>query len=370
MKTLNLALGLIGLLISAVPLLAADQSKGEVAIYYQQREFKDRLEKIAAKIKEAGIPVTLEYSPMHQTKEWANSIRYFHPLDIGFAAHVQGLANDAGLLKWGGLGLLDLSKEFSTAKVKQGRIEFWVCDADKNDKLPPAPYEAKFKPIPTPTFEPARGYFDFSKNDATDNVTGANLSVVIERDRRLEGKKDLAGPEVNEGGIDTGDRQPEYFNAKLVLRDASGKELDSKLLDEPLATIDVSELEGGKPVFLLTIDYSIGWGSYNGPVASLLTVTGGKLSFIEFKDAKSGTREPFRMMDSLKNASKILDSKNILKVSCHPDFDNPKNTADNLEFSIDYAHYSWENGIWVCRSKTVSGFWENEGDFPDRNLFP
>jgi hypothetical protein len=351
-------------------ILFAGTPNANVAIYYQEPESKFLMEKIAARIKAEGIPVTLEHNALRQIPAWANSIRFFHFDDIDIATRMQALANEVGLIDHGGLKLLDLSKEFSGHKIKPGRIEFWICDDLKNSKLPPAPYEAKFKPTPAPTPDPPRGYFDFSKENFLDSQTGKTLNIVIRRDRRLEARKKENGPQVNEGGIDRGNDPNEYLNAIVVLEDDRGNELDSREMEEPIATLKPSSLAGEGPIFLLTVDYSIGMGSYNGPITFLLAISGIRLKILEFVNSESKKQQQFRMMDSLKNAWKILDSKTILEVSCHPDFDNPKNSRDNLEFAVDYYRFSFQEGNWVEYLKTVSGFWENEGDFPNRKFFP
>jgi hypothetical protein len=39
-------------------------------------------------------------------------------------------------------------------------------------------------------------------------------------------------------------------------------------------------------------------------------------------------------------------------------------------FSITYKRYHFDGSKWALFSKEADGFWENEGEFPGRQLFP
>jgi len=117
--------------------------------------------------------------------------------------------------------------------------------------------------------------------------------------------------------------------------------------------------------FLLTRDYSIGAGSYNGPGTTLLTVWGATLHEMKALNADSGKEQPIRLMRALKSDWRIAereDHPEILSVSCHP--------GSNLEFVIDYTRYTFEGQRWVEHTREVDGFWESDQPFPAKSAFP
>jgi len=213
-------------------------------------------------------------------------------------------------------------------------------------------------------------YYVFSSASVTDSESQDTFELKVLRDQRLRGKGDAAGMQVNEGGIDSREDSPHYLNAVLSLVDSKGVEIDRMILEKPLATMKEAKFEGLKSPFFLEVDYSIGMGSYNGPITSILTITNRKIKLMEAADSVSGETHQIRMMDSLKTVWKVVDERTILEVACRPDFENRKNTKDNLEFKITYWRYSLDKGKWISHTKSTPGFWENEGEFPDLSLFP
>ena len=131
------------------------ESQPRVRIFYQDEPLTPLAKAMEGKLTEAGYAASSEMSPMRQFPPWANSVRYFHSDDAGLAATVSAVVRenpDGSTLK-----ILDLTDAFRNSKVRHGSIEIWLCDQERNGKIPPAPYEKKLSlsasggfEVPTP----------------------------------------------------------------------------------------------------------------------------------------------------------------------------------------------------------------------------
>lgn len=105
-----------------------------------------------------------------------------------------------------------------------------------------------------------------------------------------------------------------------------------------------------KPTFVLTRDYSIGWGSYNGPISYFLEVSGNGIRYIL----------PHGLITSLKTTWAIVPTNTaseILSKKCRPDFD--KSDSGSLEFKVIYERFAFQDGSWHTTLREQSGFWES-----------
>ena len=165
----------------------------------------------------------------------------------------------------------------------------------------------------------------------------------------------------------------DFSKAKLRLVSAAGAVLQEKTLERSRAYLEVSPpLYGNtaRQTYLLTVDYSVGMGSYNGPVTFLVEVTNGAMRYV------SVSGKPIALMRSLKTDWKFapiksggIKSTDILEVSCRPSETAKSDANPNNDFTIFYRRYHWNNQ-WTKREKTKSGFWEDDGTFPPLALFP
>lgn len=111
------------------------------------------------------------------------------------------------------------------------------------------------------------------------------------------------------------------IKSRLRLMDSEGKLVAKRDLERPLAKLQVLNptVEAGQ-FFLLTQDYSVGFGSYNGLITTVLRVTDATLQEINALNIVSRQKEPIRMMKSLKSdwrAIQLEGVPEILSVSCH-----------------------------------------------------
>jgi hypothetical protein len=210
----------------------------------------------------------------------------------------------------------------------------------------------------------------------TQAANGVEGELQLLKDERITAA--LAKQTWNTGGLDV---DPDDYlasfktspprQAMIRVVDRDGKVLDSEELERPLARIGTAQLyRDARVTFLLTVDYSAGFGSYSGPITSFLDVTGGRLHWVEDIDV-SGKRSKISVMDSLKTGWRIVNAPNggkeILEAACRPTEQTFK-TGGN--FTITYSRYFFDGTQWRLASRTVPGFTEFDGGFPSRRHFP
>jgi hypothetical protein len=153
--------------------------------------------------------------------------------------------------------------------------------------------------------------------------------------------------------------------AKLVVRDARGRVVVQRVLEMPLAKLRAWSPSGRGEVFLVTQDYSIGFGSYNGPATTLVQVSDNAIREVTALDVKTKAEVLFTLVESLKSAWHLASPKNgneILSVICRPESDD--------KFLITYFRYSFDGNRWIDYEREVEGFWEADNPFPSRSTFP
>ena len=57
-------------------------------------------------------------------------------------------------------------------------------------------------------------------------------------------------------------------------------------------------------------------------------------------------------------------------VACRPDLEHATAPGGDARFVVTYTRFELAGGRWHRRDRRVAGFWENDGDFPARSLFP
>ena len=147
-------------------------------------------------------------------------------------------------------------------------------------------------------------------------------------------------------------------DAMIQVVDRTGKVVEVKRLERPLAKLRTVQLYGdSRLTYLLTVDYSAGFGSYSGPITRLVEVKSGQRRWIESTEAKTGKTREISLMESLKTTWKFVDApdrkgKQILLAQCRPDWSSVK---DNPDFATTYARFYFHGTKWLAKERTVKG---------------
>jgi hypothetical protein len=153
-------------------------------------------------------------------------------------------------------------------------------------------------------------------------------------------------------------------NAILRIVDRGGRVAGQKRFDKPLAAMEEAYLYGDDRVtYPISVDYSVGMGSYSGPATSLVEVAGGKLKWLEAVDQATGRREPIEVASTLKTAWKITDAprgtaRDILQAACRPDWSAP--LSGEMDFFLIHTRYSFDGKQWVKLERHQKGYAERE----------
>jgi len=165
--------------------------------------------------------------------------------------------------------------------------------------------------------------------------------------------------------------------ALLRIVDDGGRELVVQKQERPLGELRVEQLRGehGRPSYAVTIDFSVGMGSYNGPVTRFAEVRDGRLVWLRSVDAQGKHPEPISLMTSLKSAWKIVPStatgtREILRCTCRPDVDHAQPSDEHLPFVVELTRWAFDGTRWRRYQRASPGFWEDDDPFPDRTRFP
>ncbi|MRR07341.1 MAG: hypothetical protein EG828_10435 [Deltaproteobacteria bacterium] len=152
--------------------------------------------------------------------------------------------------------------------------------------------------------------------------------------------------------------------AVLELRGCKGQLLDRLTLDAPLARLDPVPLRGAPAAtYLVSVDLTQSAGSYNGPLTFPVQVVNNHLRRV-VAISSDGRMEPIHLALTGKAAWKKMSIKgidNFLSVSCQP---------QDKDFVIFYRRYSPTRGGWRVHTRSVPGFWESDGEFPEIEQFP
>ena len=162
-------------------------------------------------------------------------------------------------------------------------------------------------------------------------------------------------------------------NGAIQLVDRTGKVLEVKNLERPLARFRSAQLYGdAKLTYLLTVDYSAGFGSYSGPITSLVEVKNGHLRWLQSTEPGTGKTGEISLMESLKTTWRLVAAprgkgKQILLAQCRPDLSSVK---DDPDFTTQYTRFNFDGSKWLAKARTVKGFSEFDQGFPERKNFP
>lgn len=152
--------------------------------------------------------------------------------------------------------------------------------------------------------------------------------------------------------------------AVLELRGCKGQLLDRLVLNAPLARLDPIRLRGTPyPSYLVSVDLSQPAGSYNGPLTFPVQVVKKHLKIVEAL-APNGRLEPIYLAQTGKADWRKISQNGVddlVSVSCQPKDNN---------FVTFYRRYHPTRNGWQVRTRSVPGYWESFGEFPDISQFP
>lgn len=152
-------------------------------------------------------------------------------------------------------------------------------------------------------------------------------------------------------------------NSKLSIWDNKGQEITNRVLDTPLAKLELlNPTSKVNQFYLLSEDYTAGMGSYNGLRTTLLQVSYASIQDVKALNVESHQDEKIRLVKSLKSDWRRESSFEILTVSCRPKADG--------NFVIDFARYHFDGIKWREYKRETDGFWESDEAFPERSAFP
>lgn len=237
---------------------------------------------------------------------------------------------------------------------------------------------------------PTSQYKVYGKFQLYSQTHGLNGYLELLQDRRLLGthRENLWGsgdsfwcykPQSNAMKEFCASTQKEPLLPAVVrIIDASGKVIDSRTMERPLASVSPYKLYDSERItYFTTVDYSTGAGSYNGPIEFMVEVDNGKLKWMRgVKD--SGEEKEITLMRSLKTAWRFIPrndgrGQDIVKIACRPNFEKPlSEEPTNEDFITIYTRFSYDYGrkIWLQFERKEFGYWEDEGQFPNRDRFP
>lgn len=213
----------------------------------------------------------------------------------------------------------------------------------------------------------------------TRGANGVDSELVLLEDARLTPK--LLDLMWGTGGIDIEDdpalaifKNDLPHNAVIQIMARDGSVGDRLELEQPLVKLQTQHLYGdSKITYLVTVDYSAGFGSYSGPITLPVDIREGHLHWLEATNKATGKTEQIRLMKSLKTVWEFADTadgkgKQILHVACRPDFNSK--AKDDSAFTITYTRYYFDRTKWMYVDRKVQEFSEFEEGFPSRKLFP
>jgi hypothetical protein len=156
-------------------------------------------------------------------------------------------------------------------------------------------------------------------------------------------------------------------NAKIELHDGQGKLVAERELAGPLAKLSPWNPGSRDPTFFLTIDYSIGFGSYNGPSTTLLQISTTGFNEVQATNVSTHEIETIRLQKTLKADWKIVRGKDrteILSIICYPDLKTQN------DFLVEFKRFVFEGKKWESHQRQERGLWESDEIFPARSAFP
>jgi len=163
-------------------------------------------------------------------------------------------------------------------------------------------------------------------------------------------------------------------NAVIEIVNRAGEVLEARKLERPLGKLRTTQLYGdSRLTYLLTVDYSAGFGSYSGPITNLVEINSGHMRWIQSTDAKTGSTGTISLMESLKTTWRFVEApdgkgKQVWFAQCRPNWSEPVNA--DPDFRTTYARIYFDGTKWLLVKRIVRGLSEFDQRFPSRKHFP
>jgi hypothetical protein len=171
-------------------------------------------------------------------------------------------------------------------------------------------------------------------------------------------------------------RHQPLHSAMVRLIDSAGHELDTALLERPIANLMLVIDDPGnlRRVYGVSVDLTADMGTYSGPYVRLLDQHARRFDWLRARDSVTGDVAEVHLVTTAKAAWQVVPgpdgaSNQILAVSCRPTFADAK-TGTKDGFAIDYYRYAFKGNELVRHLRTERGFWEDDDNFPPRSRFP
>ena len=167
--------------------------------------------------------------------------------------------------------------------------------------------------------------------------------------------------------------------AQVRLISDQGGVLDHRSFERELADISQVSLYGAdRLVFAVTVDYSIGFGSYAGPTTVFVEPGGGRFQWLAAFEPNSDTPMEVTLGSAFKSGWRTVPRAgapglDILAVRCHPEMgEEPSRGLGGraLPFVVIYERYTFDGTRWLRTERREPGFWEAEQGFPAQEKFP
>jgi len=208
---------------------------------------------------------------------------------------------------------------------------------------------------------PARGpaaserYVTQSLTATVQGVSGT-AKIEVLRDRTLK--------TVEHAPLDIDGPEKDYLPAQIRVVDGNGAVIKLKTLERPEAKLSWSKLDGPGPVLELTVDYTTGFGTYNGPITFFLLLGKGPLEFLKVPDGHGVLPKELRLMDNGYRALwKVKDLHTILAA-----FASVDSSGEGGELSL--SRFSLEDGVWVAHRRKGPGQSDFESSVPKDSDYP
>jgi len=207
---------------------------------------------------------------------------------------------------------------------------------------------------------------------ADDGLDGA---FVVYEDERISDslRANMWGHSDYDMAMKEGDPRQKDFSSEPLLRaevrlqDFRGSSISTYKFERPLAHIDGTILrETDRRFWMVTVDFSTGFGSYGGPVTYLFDISKKELIPESTLDTSANKRSVLSLLRSLKSDWKVRTNgakQDILVVNCAPN-------SDASEFIVIYTRFHFMKDHWETRLRRAKGFWENDQPFPPDKEFP
>jgi hypothetical protein len=165
--------------------------------------------------------------------------------------------------------------------------------------------------------------------------------------------------------------------ATVRLVSARGDVLDSRSFERDTAVLGVRSLYGARaPAFSVTVDFTAGMGSYNGPITWFFDLHERKLRWLQARDSEDGELHEMALMSSLKTRWELAPAEggaslDVVSIACRPDFER-KEPDGSVRFLEHRTRYHFDGKAWTRYRRSRPGYWENDSyyAFPKLREFP